>query len=61
MTMHIFSDLKNRELFLGETEKVENPWANRFVPHFYTEHNINNQITVSNIHFVHNGGDSYSH
>lgn len=44
MTMHIFSDLKNRELFLGETEKVENPWANRFVPHFYTEHNINNQI-----------------
>lgn len=57
MTMHIFIDLKNRELFLGETEKVENPWANRFVSHFLQS--IILTIRLSNIYFVPN--DGYSH
>lgn len=59
MIMYIFSDLKNCELFLGEIEKVENLWVNRFVFYFYIEYNINNQIIVSNIYFVYNGGDLY--
>lgn len=55
--MHVYTNLNVCGLFLGETEKVENPWANRFVPHFYTEHNINNQIKYYPL--VHNDGDSY--
>lgn len=39
----IYTNLNVCGLFLGETEKVENPWANRFVPHYYTEHKINSQ------------------
>lgn len=46
MIMYIFSDLKNCELFLGEIEKVENLWVNRFVFYFFIKYNYINIIII---------------